>query len=283
LDSAKDQFLNHERYDLSINNLLEKNQMIEKQILEHSDEILFDLFSEWRFRRQRVGEYLADMALCAITKKYNSYILANPVNPISYAHFIRSDTQSKAFTIRSRVARTGVRNGFLESGSAMKPLDFWIQDQRFFAVERDGKECLVKEVIPSDRSLTVSCYEDGLFIVSDIDLVSIFAYEKSDEILFDPIYGELTVQELIMIRDVNQIFQKLVSDYCLFGASTSFKLIAHGAANRFSHSKASHLHYPMKIYTPDASCEILDGEFFNFNEKMRTMGYHTHLNPEWGF
>lgn len=269
----------------SIKNFLDENQILERQILEHPDEVSFDLFTEWSSNQQKMGEHLADIAFCAIAKKYNAYILSNPVHPASYAHFIRSDVQSKTFAIRARTLRNGIRSGFLELESefGMKPLDFWIQGQQFYAVERAGKECLVKQAIASDRHLTASCYEDRSFIVSDVDLVSIFSRENSDKIVFDPLYGELTAQEFTIIRDVNQYFQALVLNYCAFAAPSLFRVIAHGPANRFSNSKASHLHYPMKVYTPHSSIEFLDREFLNFNRKMGSLGYHVYLNPKWEF
>lgn len=272
---------------LSIRDLLEENQRLEKIFLEYSQEVSFDLFSEWRSNRQKMGEYLADEAFSYIAKKYDSYILANPVNLPSYSHFIRSDVQSKTFSIRSRTLRSGIRSGFLESESefGMRPLDFWIQGQQFYAVSRAGQECLVKEVIASDIILKTCCYEDSSFIISDVDLVSIFLRDNSDEILFDSIYGELTLQELIMIQDLNQYFQELVSKYCSCTVSSSFRLIAHGPANRFSSSKASHLHYPLKVCTPCLSIELLGQtkEFLGFNQKMKSLGYHVYLNPKWEF
>lgn len=267
----------------SIRNFLEENQMLEKRILEHPDEVSFDLFTEWSSNQQKIGEHLADSAFCAIAKKYDAYILSNPVNPASYAHFIRSDVQSKTFTIRERTLRNGMRSGFLESESGMKPLDFWIQGQQLYAVERAGKECLVKQAIAPDRQLTVSCYKNGSFIVSDVDLVSIFSRENSDKIVFDPLYGELTAQEFTIIRDVNQYFQALVLNYSAVADPSLLRVIAHGPANRFSNSKASHLHYPMKVYTPHLSVEFLDREFLNFNQKMGSLGYHVYLNPKWEF
>mgnify|MGYP001558566350 CR=1 FL=1 len=79
----------------SIRNFLEENQKLEKLLLEQVNEVSFPLFSEWRSNRQKIGEYLTDEAFCFIAKKYDSYILSNPVHTASYAHFIRSDVQSK--------------------------------------------------------------------------------------------------------------------------------------------------------------------------------------------
>ncbi len=265
----------------SIRNFLDENQVLEKRILEHPNEVSFDLFTEWSSNQQKIGEHLADNAFSVIAKKYDAYILSNPVNPASYAHFIRSDVQSKTFAIRARTLRHGIRSGFLESEFGMKPLDFWVQGQQLYAVERAGKECLVNRAIASDRHLSASCYEGGSFIVSDVDLVSIFSRENSDKIVFDPLYGELTAQEFTIIWDVNQYFQMLVLNYLALAAPSLFKVIAHGPANRFSNSKASHLHYPMKIYTPHSSIEFLDREFLNFNRKMESLGYHVYLNPKW--
>jgi hypothetical protein len=265
-----------------IENFFSENRMLEERILGCVDEVPLEFFSAWSCNRQEMGEYLTDVACCAIAKKYNSYVIANPVNPTSYAHFIRHDVQSKSFAILARTLRTGIRNGFLESGSNMRPLDFCIQGQKFYAVERTGKERLVKKTVVSDKPLMVSCYEDGSFIVSDVDLVSIFSHEGSDKILFDPTYGELTAHELTMIQELNCYFQELVSNYCASASPSFFKLIAHGAANRFSNSKASHLHYPMKIYTPHSAIKFLSHDFFDFNYKMSVLGYHAYLNPKWG-
>lgn len=274
----------------SIRDLSEENQKLEKLILEHATEVSFNLFSEWRSNRQKIGEHLADEAFGFIAKKYDAYILSNPVNPASYAHFIRSDVQSKTFSIRGRTLRSGLGSGFLESDEfGMKPLNFWIQGQQFFAVTRADNECLVNELLPSDVILKASCYEDGSFIISDIDLISIYLRNNSDEILFDSIYGELTEQELILIREVNEYFQELI--FCTFSVASSFRLIAHGPANRFSNSKISHLHYPLKVCTPSSTIEFLDQEmdpksnknFLDFNRNMTSLGYHAYLNPKWEF
>jgi hypothetical protein len=277
-----------------IENFLEENQKIEKIILKQVNEVSFALFSEWSSIQQKIGEYLVDEAFCSIAKKHDAYILSNPVHPASYAHFIRSDVQSKSFEIRERTLRSGLLSGFLQSKAfeiRTKPMNFWIQGQQFYAVTREGKECLVKQFTVSDILLKASCYEDSLYIISDVDLVSIFLRNNSDEILFDSIYGTLSMQELMMIRDVNQYFQELISKYCPFAVPSSFRLIAHGPANRFSKSKASHLHYPLKVCTPFSSIEFLGQEmntnstreFLNFNRKMKLLGYHAYLNPKWEF
>ncbi|MBS0652367.1 MAG: hypothetical protein JSR39_02445 [Verrucomicrobia bacterium] len=265
--------------------LLNENQMLEERILEHGDEVSLELFSEWRANRQKMGEHLADAAFCAIASRYDAYILSNPVNPSSYAHFTRPDVQSKTFTIQSRTLREGIRSGFLESEAGMRPLDFWIQGQRFYALERRGKEILAKDPAASDIPLTASCYEDSSLIVSDIDLVSIFLRNNSDAVLFDPTYGELTAEELEMVLDLNRYFQELVSKYFEFAAPSSFRLIAHGASNRFSKAKTSWLDRPMKLHGPQSSIQWLRGmeEFLDFNRKMKSLGYHVHLNPNWEF
>lgn len=277
----------------SIRYLLEKIQTLEKQTLVHKQEISFDLFSTWRAHRRKIGKYIADETLCYIARKYNAYILSNPVYPFSYAHFTRSDVQSKNFSVKERTLRDGISSGFLKSKSSIfriKSLDFWIQQQRFYAVQRNNKECLVKKAIYSDIPLKVSCYEDNSFIISDIDLVSIALHNSSNKLLFDVRYGELTMEELIIIQDINQYFQKLIARYFAFEIS-EFRLIAHGPANRFSKSKISHLHYPMQVYTPAGSMELLGHEmdtnssdkFFGFNRKLDSLGYCTYLNPTWKF
>lgn len=288
----------------SLNHVLKENQKLEVQILEQKNEISFDLFCKWRSNLQKIGEYLVDHTFCCIAQKYDSYILSNAVNFAAYSSFTRFDVQSKGFTIKEQTLKQGIRGGFLESQSfefTMKPLYFWIQGQRFSAVERDGRECLVKEVVSSDSILKVCCNINDEYIISDIDLISIFLKNNSDEIIFDENYGELTIHELAIIQEINQSFQENLCTY--FGGGpqilnsappyclSSFKMIAHGPANRFSNSKASHLHYPLKLCTPFFSVEFLGQEMdpnsmndlINFNEKMKSLGYHVFLNPKWKF
>ena len=303
---------------------LEEKQRIEAPMLKDEKEVPLGLFLEWRACLQKMGERLADAAFCTIAKKYDAYILSNPVNSASYAHFLRSDVQSKTFSIRARTLREGIRNGFLaadESEFQAKPLDFWIQGQRFHAVVREGKECLVKELGPSDERLQVACYESGLLITSDIDLISIVTRDPSDDRLFDPVYGELTGQELVIIKEVNLLFRELTASYSMGKGHSSYLLIAHGPANRFSQSKASHLHFPMKVCTPHGSVEFLsrinkeppqsdhqdmsenksaeanprlaitdsssyfsiETDFLAFNRHLKSLGYHVHHNEKWGF
>jgi len=263
--------------------LLNKSQKLGQHILQQKDPVPLELFLQWRANCEKIGEYLSDTTFCTLAKKHDAYILVNPVNPASYAHFIRPDVQSKTLTIQARTLRTGICSGFLEADFQKKQLDFWIQGEQFYAVKRSSKECLVRKMISSDQELAVCCYENGYFIVSDVDLVAIFIRENADEVIFNPLYGELTSQELAMVQEMNQHFQELVS-YCFtLPTSSSLRLIAHGAANRFSLSKAFHLHYPMKIYTPDGGVQLLEEDFLNFHEKMKLSGYFSPLNPNWRF
>lgn len=274
---------------MKIYSLLEENRKIEKYILEKENEISFDLFLEWMLSQQKIGKWLACKAFCDIAKKHDAYVLSNPVNPSSYAHFIRADAQSKTHFIRKRTQRNGMCDGFLEPEESfnIRPLVFRVQEQQFYAVVRSDKECLVKEIHASDSIIKASCYEDNFFIISDIDLISIHTSNTSDIIMLDPLYGELTSYELGIIQDINQYFQNLVLKYCK--VFSSFRLISHGPANRFSNSKASHLHCPFQSCSPQ-SVEFLGQAdsnskqvFLNFNHKMRSKGYHSYLNPNWKF
>jgi hypothetical protein len=269
---------------ISIEELLVETQKIEKWILEHEEPIGLKLFFEWRENRQKIGECLADAAFGAIADKYDAHILSNPVNPSSYAHFIRSDVQSKTFTILSRTIREGMRSGFLESEDKgrMRLLDFWVGGQQFYAVQRMGAECLVKEPAASDIPLTVACYEDNSLIISDIDLVSIFLKQNSKTSHFDPAFGELTAEEKALVQDLNRTFQELVSTYF---DSSAFRLIAHGASTRFSNAKTAWLNRSMKLHSPCSSVKWLDGldAFYAFNREMDNLGYYVHLNPNWEF
>lgn len=261
--------------------ILDEKQQLESRILKYLDEVPFDLFSEWMGLQQKIGEYLTDVAFSFIAKKRGAYIVTNPVNPAAYAHFIRPDVQSKTFLIRKQTLKNGMSRGFLEPDTQNIPLQFWIQGEPFYAVEREGQECLVKRVKLSDRQLNVSCYEDNSLIVSDVDLISIISKNNSDIIELNSMYGELTKEELLIIEEINRYFQRVVSLYCSMKSVSKFKIIAHGPANRFSHSKASHLHYPMKVYKPDASIDYLEGEFIHFQNKIESLGYPVYCNPKW--
>ena len=273
----------------SIEKLLEENQKIEEAILSFEDEVSFDFFSAWRAKQQQVGERLADIAISLTAKEFDAYILANPVNPSSFAHFIRPDVQSKSFHIRARTIRSGIRSGFLESHPSQfqtRPLVFCVGGETYDSVQRANVESLVRKKESSDISLIVSCYENGSYIVSDIDLISIYLRENSDETLSDPIYGELTAQELAVVQELNRNFLQVTAKYYPLQSQSSFRLIAHGPANRFTHSKASHLHYPMKIYAPSSSIERLEdshANFLEFHRVMLTQAYHGYLNSKWEF
>lgn len=277
-----------------IDNFLEEDQRLGNIIIDYITEIPFNLFLEWSSNRQKMGECLVDQAISFIAQKYNSYILSNPLNPSSYAHFLRSDVQSKMFSIRQRTIRGTMCSGFLDTESiefGAKHLSFIIGGEQFFAVKRKENECLVRETNFSDIPLKVCCYEDGTLIVSDIDLISILSQDSSDTLLDDPTYGELNVNEKMMICELNQYFQDLINKLYPSSKSSLFRLIAHGPANRFSNSKSSHLHYPLKVYTPLSSIEFLGKgigseshrEFIDFNLQKAFLGYHAHINPKWVF
>lgn len=211
-----------------------------------------------------------------MTQKYNAYVLSNPVNPASYSHFLLPNVQSKTIAVRCKTLREGIRNGFLDSIEfSMSPLGFEIEGEWHFAVIREGRECLVRKIEPSDIPLKISCYPNGQRIISDIDLVAIYLPNNSDQKFFDETYGEVTLEERVFIEDLNQRFQR--------GAMNQFRLISHGPANRFEGAKRACLHFPMKVHTP-SSIEFLQdmGEFMAFMQTVEGLGYRPSLNPKWG-
>lgn len=262
--------------------------LLENQVNQLSNEISFESFSNWQDVQKKIGTDLVNEAFSFIANKYDLIFLSNPINPSSFAHFIRSDVQSKDFSIRKRTLRAGIANGFLEKDHdfQIKPLKFQIENKNYHAIARDTQECLVEELLDTDVPTLVSCTKNGFYIVSDIDLIAIYQKKTAQKNIFDSEYGELTTSELAIIKDLNQYFQKLVFKDNI-NVSHLFKLVAHGPANRFSGSKASHIHYPITIHTPNQSIEYLDGQagfdFLDFNQKMESIGYYAGLNPKWIF
>lgn len=275
--------------------LLNECQMLQNTITKHRNEVSFELFSQWRENQQSIGNLLVNEAFSYIASKYKAYILCNPVNPVSFAHFTRKDVQSKICTLRERTARGGIQNGFIASSSSClktAPLKFFIGNDEFAAVERDGKELITACLMPQDLMIEVGCYSDNSYIISDIDLLFILFQESSSYKIVDPEFGELTIQEKSLILDLNFHFQGLVQKKIKGQNLFQFKLIAHGPANRFSQSKASHIHYPITVYTPQGHCQFIGDEskkedslpeLLNFLKTIELNGYFTFLNPKWNF
>lgn len=262
---------------MKLASLLQRNEAIERKLIETKDHIPFELFASWRDVQQEIGAYRVSQAMSALAKKYGVYILANPVNSASYAHFLRDDVQSKSFTIRQRTAREGIQNGFITevvSGLKAKPLVFTIQGEKLFAVLRDDIAVLTSSPIFSDREITACCYQDDTFVISDIDLLFIVMKTPSDTIQ-DEEFGELTRAEHELILELNCHF---TSDCSWSG----FKLIAHGPSNRFSDSKASHIHFPISVYGSEAcqSIETME-QLLQFLKGLGKQGYEIVLNPKW--
>ncbi len=276
---------------LPVRTYFEENERVERIILEQSEKISFDLFCDRIFIHRKIGEYLVDETLCFIANKYDAYILSNPVNPCSYAHFIRPDVESKDYSIRKRTIRTGISNGFLEPDIAefsVKPLQFLIGEEVFYAQAKHGEEYLVKSPIDPEHNIPVACYETGKYIISDLDLIAVYLKSGTREHVFDSEYGEITEEELMIVKDINRYFQELIFDRFPKFVPGPFKLVAHGPANRFSNSKSSHIHYPLKVYTPHQKVEYLGSDnsisnFLDFNQKIESLGYFVYLNPKWDF
>lgn len=246
-------------------------------------DISYNAFITWRTRQKEQGKKHAMNALRHNAQAYNSYILANPVNETSFAHFLRSDIQSKTFSVQARTERTGILDGFIamQEGIDTRPLIFIYEGESYTAIERNGKQLLTLNPSPHDTIIHASCYSDGSFIVSDIDLLFIISKKAvSSEIILDPTFGELTSDEKEMIEEINSTF------------SPNFKLITHGPANRFSKSKASHIHFPITIATPKGDIISLGKEeekisslnaLFSFLSSIEELGYQYTLNPRWLF
>lgn len=245
--------------------------------------IPYDVFITWQAQQKERGKASALNALRYSAQAYNSYILANPINETSFAHFLRSDVQSKNFSIQAKTERAGILDGFIAGHDSFitRPLTFVYKEKSYLAIKRNEKPLLTLTPSPNDTIVYASCYSNGSFIVSDIDLLFIiFQNPPSSEIISDPILGELTLNEKEIIEKINSTF------------SLSFKLIAHGPANRFSRSKASHIHFPITIATPKGDIISLGREdkkksslnkLFSFLYSIKELGYHYTLNPRWSF
>jgi hypothetical protein len=257
------------------------------------NEIDFSFFDEWRNCQLHLGQVLVDEVLIHIAKTHGVYLFVNPTNPVSFAHFIRHDVQSKCFTIRERASRSGVQNGFICESLRYKrqPLKFYLGKDCYAAVRRAGIETLTKVVNEQDDIVSACCYDDGSYIVSDLDLICMaFKGRNDDQTFSDQEYGELTHKEKTTIEGINDLFQYHVNQHFPFQTPSTFKLISHGPYNRFSLSKASHIHFPLIVYTPagaklnlgiesdpESSLDVL-GSFFN---AIASEGYCIHLNPNW--
>ncbi len=262
--------------------------LLDDKVNQLSNEMLFECFLNWQKKQIEIGKELVNEAFSFIANKYDLFILSNPINPSSFAHFVRDDVQSKDFSIRKRTLRAGIANGFLEKDPdfQVKPLKFQIGNKNYHGIIRSGKECLVENILDTDEQILVSCTENGHYIISDIDLIAIYQKKTIQKNIVNLEYGELTENELEIIKDLNLFFQKLVFKNAT-KPSHLFKLIAHGPANRFNGSKASHIHYPITIHASNQSIEYLDGQsgfnFLSFNQKMESIGYYAGLNPNWVF
>ena len=236
----------------------------------------FEEFVTWRNKQQNIGQELVTSVLCTIAKQFNAYIIANPVNTVSFAHFLRSDVQSKHFSIRERSAREGLQNGFLQSSSFnTRPLHFQIDNTLLHAVTRNNQQTLTKDIQDEDIPIAVSCYADGSFIVSDVDLLFILFKQPCDEILVNDEYGELSKQEKVCIQEINHRFQNIV------GANTRYNLISHGPANRYSQSKISHIHDDLTLYSPTGCTSLGKQMLFDFLAEVQNSGYYLHMNKNW--
>lgn len=271
--------------------LVKQSEELQRELESTKDCLPFFLCSKWFDIKKKIGEALADEAFSNVAKRRDCYFLSNPVNKESYAHFSREDVQSKGFEIRSRTSRSGIKSGFFEPSDEFpeKPLSFKLRETVYFAVEREGIECLVKTIAPTDIIIKAGCYPDSSYIVSDIDLVAIVSTSTNDACILDAEYGELTKEELEILKDVNSTFQTLTASVFCRKKLSRFRPVAHGPANRFSKSKFSHIHYPLKIHSPDGSIGYLTDEnnetngkvFIEYLTSLYNGGYHTFLNPVW--
>jgi hypothetical protein len=265
---------------MKLESLLQSKKAIEQRLIENKDHISFELFASWRHLQQEIGKHLVTLAMHEVAKKYDVYILANPVNTASYAHFLRNDVQSKSCTLRQRTARDGIQNGFItEHVPELKtiPLSFTMQGEKFFAVLRNDTPMLTSTPLESDKKIQACCYLDEKYVVSDIDLLFIVMKTSSD-MLCDVQFGELTCAEKEVIIELNQTFQNIRGEI----GTSEFKLVAHGPSNRFSESKVSHIHFPIEVYGKDACAPIETIEqLLLFLTKLEKQGFEIALNPKW--
>lgn len=215
---------------------------------------MMELFLKWREKQQQIGQKRVDAAFSWAAGHYNVHLFANPVNPVSYAHFLRDDVQSKSWRIRERTSREGVANGFIAAPG--KALTFTIEGTLFYADQI------------ADEPIQVLAYPDGRYVVSDIDLLMIASREEPGDVFKCPEFGEMTREDQKVIEGLNRYFHP------------SFNLVAHGPANCFSESKASHIHHPVTHYLPNGDKRLIP-DFLSALHQVRRQGYHTPLNPRW--
>ncbi len=107
-------------------------------VLHLKNRISFEEFITWLESCRLKGERLVDKALrnAAMTKRVA--ILANPTKPVSFAHFIRPDVQSKECKVRERTLQEGVGKGFLSPIKffSERELTFTIENELFYATDK---------------------------------------------------------------------------------------------------------------------------------------------------
>lgn len=281
------------QWDDKLHTLLEIEREWISKLTAQGGCISVDFFDEWMKVRQRIGEVLADQAISSCTLEHDAYIFSVPVHTASFAHFLRSDVQSKNFHISERTLRNTIASGFIDgktAGFQSKPLCFDVGNETYYGVIRNNEECLTRSVEVSDIPIRAACYDDGSFIVSDIDLVQIALRTSDTETIYDSCFGELSCSELNIVREINTRFQNLVTTYYHLDRMPPYRLLAHGPGSRFSQSKASHLHFPMKVYTSSGAIEKLGekddacniSRYLDYMRGLKKDGYYAPLNPNWG-
>lgn len=257
-----------------------------------TDTLSFQSFELWRSAQCEDGRNLVSKAFSYIANKYNAHILCNPTNPTSYSHFLRNDVQSKTYEIRDRTARHGFTDGFIpfKEPYQKRNLNFCIEGNLWHAVTRNGNEVLTRNVNSDDTFVRVSAYTTDELIISDIDLLFILLKIPQEDVINDTEYGQLNLSEKTLITDLNNYFHDLKKNQLQSQNLTTFKLVSHGPANRFSGSKFSHIHYPITIFSPgntvELGCETNKedslNELLTFLDEKKKNGYLVDLNPNWG-
>lgn len=278
---------------IRLNNLFDTEEEMRSEL--HSATSL-DSFNRWIHVRGLISEILVQLALGETAKKFHVTLFHNPVNPASYAHFLRSDTDSKTMDIQLRSEKSGFLSGFLKpenlpTGLDSKPIYFDAVEAKYWVV-RDSNEMKLTTGFDESSSLHAATNSGGNFITSDIDLVMIASREYYGNPGAQSLgFGELMELEYSVIDFANNTFRNLISDFFPHFKNYRFQLFTHGPSSRFSRSKQSHLHFPMIHYSENGrkgsfGCESQREnsiqQFISHLEELQQNGFSTEVNPLWG-
>ncbi len=95
--------------DTAIYSLLEREEDLKNTLSKRFYLLAFD---KWEKVRVQISQLLVSSTISLIVQKFNVILAHNPVNIAAFAHFLRSDVQSKNMHIRKRAIKRTEEVGF---------------------------------------------------------------------------------------------------------------------------------------------------------------------------